>query len=243
MKRLLKSERVRIIGSLLLAILLVTLVLFGFGVRVGSFGIGLVGSVHIPSDVPLEVVVDGRLARPTYTDGVVVVSSITPVEHEIILAPEDDSAWPWARTIAMTSGKALELNPLFVPKEPKITILTTKDQLYYTLPTFVAKNLSTIKSDTGAISISGGSIVRTSDAGVVTLFAKGAASVRAIVPYQGRTDTIIIAAGDGVYVLDISGETPQNFAPLYRGVMPRIASGEDRTIYILDGAYRMVLTY
>lgn len=243
MKRILKSKRVKIVGGIVLAIVALTIVLFFVGVRVGSFGIGIVGSVTVQSDTPLTTVVNNRLVQSRFNDGVVTISNLTPTTHEVILAPEDGSAWPWARTIAIESGSRITLDPVFIPKEPATKVLTTKDALYYKIPTLVAQNKSRITNETGVINISSGSVVRTSGDTNETLFSGTLSAVRGIVPFAGRTDTIIIAVGDGVYALDISGGTPQNFTPLYRGVTPRIAAGEGRMVYILDGIYRIAVTY
>lgn len=243
MKRILKSKRAKIVGSIVLVVAALTIVLFFVGVRVGTFGIGVVGSVTIASDTPLTTVVNNRLVKSRFSDGVVTISNLVPTAHEIILAPEDGSAWPWARTLTIQSGSKTVLDPVFIPKEPVTRVLTTKDALYYKIPTLVVQNTSRITNETGVISVSDGSVVRTSGDTSETLFSGTLSAVRGIAPFADRTDTIIIAVGDGVYVLDISGNAPQNFTPLYRGVAPRIASGEGRTVYILDGAYRIAVTY
>jgi len=243
MKRILKSKKVKVVGSAVFVVLALTIILFFVGVRVGSFGIGVVGSVTIESETPLATVVDNRLVRSRYADGVVTISNLTPETHEIILAPEDGSAWPWGRTLTIQSGSKTILDPVFVPKEPVTTVVTTKDPLYYKIPTLVAQNTSRIEGDSGIVHIDNGSVVRTSGDTTTTLFSGALSNVRGIVPFKNRTDTIFIAVADGVYALDISGQMPQNFTPLYRGVSPRIASGDDRTIYVLDGTYRISITY
>lgn len=243
MKRILKSKRAKIVGSAILIVVALTIVLFFVGVRVGSYGIGVVGSVTVESGAPLTTVVNNRLVQSRFSEGVVTISNLTPETHEIILAPEDGSAWPWARTLTIESGAKVVLDPVFVPKEPVTKVLTTKDPLYYRIPTLVAQNPSRITNDSGVISISSGSVVQISNDVSETLFSGALSKVRSIVPFSGRTDTIIIAVGDGVYVLDVSGNTPQNFTPLYRGVSPRVASGEGRTVYVLDGIYRIAITY
>ena len=71
---------------------------------------------------------------------------------------------------------------------------------------------------------------------MITLLANVVEPPRALAFAPGRDDVVLIAAGIGIYALEITATQERNFQPVYSGTAPTLVPNDAASIYVGDGS-------
>jgi hypothetical protein len=69
------------------------------------------------------------------------------------------------------------------------------------------------------------------------------APLRAVLPYPGRQDALIVSYGNTLAVIELSPLKPQFFAPLIQGIQPAAASFDATHIVVRDGGKTFTIAF
>ena len=61
-------------------------------------------------------------------------------------------------------------------------------------------------------------------------------TIRSVLPYPKRTDTLLVAFGKNIYALEIDPLNPRTFIPVLSGTSPSFARLKDDSIVVSDGS-------
>lgn len=229
-----------IISGLIILIVLITLIGYATGYRVGGFGIGKVGIVTMT--IPFSgtsIFVDTDTQIVTTTDNEPENISLSPGTHQIIVSRKGD--FPWEKNITMQSGGTIALAPIFVAQNSSGEIITNSDPEYYKIKNAVQSDVlpsegypiaSFDKSVT--LWVDSNSIV-TDIASSTDIVVQPETAIKNVAFYKNRNDAVIYSAGDSINVIETSTDGTQNFFPLYKGTDPHFIANDANSIYVLDG--------
>ncbi len=177
-----------------------------------------------------QVLIDSTLRGEVKEDSTLVIKKIARGEHTLIATKSGH--WPWLRTLEVTAGQKVQVTPLLIPQElagkvvdsaPDTTPLPSR-----TAP--ITQQQIIIWADGNAIYSQLGAQQKP-----VAVFTSEY-PVRSLALYPGRTDTLLVAAGDLIFALDIEAGDTRNFLPMYKSTAPEFAIDAERgTIFIKDG--------
>lgn len=170
----------------------------------------------------------------------ITIGSIAPGAQDIIVS--HPQGWPWIERVLFETETTYTITPLIIPREPNAITITgnmpgreaAESAFARTaLPTGVAPLLS--HDGTALVWTDGTSIYARVAGEPITTFA-GKEPVRALAWFPNRNDSLIVATGAQVFVIDVDSKTPQNFLPLYTGVAPTFGldGTGDLRIYIRE---------
>lgn len=174
---------------------------------------------------------------------------LVPGSHTIIVdAPGDE---PWEQIVTVASNRDTEISPILVPKEPMLRELSGAAaasviaagaalpsehaplrmgcaNVFVSLNRVVAAPASTTPGCAPPEFLCGENSCEP------TISYAPAADIRSVIPFPGRTDAVIVAAGAWVYAVALDPRSPQFFAPVFQGPAPALAAGPDSSFYITD---------
>lgn len=175
---------------------------------------------------------------------------LTPGQHTVIV--DADGFQPWDELFSVESATTTMLRPILVPVEVKAVELVGAAKTEAArvikasaLPT-KAKPLVTA-GGCAAVYASAGKVVAEAtttpgasceapaflcEEGVCapTIVHAPAEALRSVLPYPGRDDALVIAAGGLIYVVELDPREPQFFAPLFKGAYAAAASWSPSSI-------------
>lgn len=184
---------------------------------------------------------------------------LAPGTHTVIV--DYGTSYPWNELVTITSDKTTTVTPLFVNSDTKAAQVeeariaeATRALATRALPTKAAP----LTLDNGCLRfyVSGTRIL--GEAGtegcvvpeylacteeakaefgacLPTVIFESGDTLESVLPYPGRTDALILASGNLVYVLEIDPRDPRFFAPLIKGPNVRAAAWSETSI-ITTGA-------
>lgn len=177
---------------------------------------------------------------------------LLPGTHSILLG--FDSLYPWTELVTVPSGAEVSITPILIEQSAKETTLHDEERILaesaidgVTLPTRDAPLL-----------VHGGCVGIYVEAG--DLFAKPVAdsscepipflcyeegcatsvlppeneAVRAVIPFPGREDAVIVALGQSIYAVEIDSRAPQFVAPILREHLPEIAPWKENSFVVRE---------
>lgn len=236
-------------GAISLAVLCYGL-LSQFGFVVSGFSIVRGATISITNSLPnSSIYVDKRRISSIHKSGVAKIDGLTPKKHSIIVSRAD--VWPWIITTTPSKGERITFHPTQVTRTPKVVELNkekdaeriqTASHLInnYREPT---RSTPLIKNDK-KIWVEGVTIYEQyKDTQKKVFTAK--TPIRSINWYNDTDTAIIISAQDTVAVIDIQGDSVENFFPLYKGTSPKATPSPDtkRLLFIQDGDKFFTLSY
>ena len=177
----------------------------------------------------------------------VTVSGIAPQESDVIIALND--AWPWIDRIVFETNTSYTRTPLLLAREPDALPITQNMPGHEaasaafartTLPTAVAPLFST--DQRAFVWADNATVYARINGEAITTFT-GKEPIRALAWFPNRFDTLIVAAGSQIFVVDIDPKNPQNFFPIYSGLAPTFGldGTGDLRIYVRDGATLLLM--
>lgn len=175
-----------------------------------------------------HILLDSKLAGEVNSNGSLIVKRIKPGQHTLIATK--NAHWPWVKGLETQAGESINLIPLFIPQE---IIGKIVEDAPATL-NFANTRIQGLASNIWA---SGAAIYIQDDAATqpVAVFTADY-PVRALALYPSRTDTLLVAAGDLIFALDIAQTEQRNFLPVYKSAQPTFAiDKESGTIFVKDG--------
>jgi len=175
------------------------------------------------------VLIDSKLSGQILKDNSLKIKSIKPGKHTLIVT--SNGYWPWVKEIHTKPGESIQITPLFISKEFIGKIVENED-----IPANLDFTNAKVETDLYNIWADGATILMRESTSTkpVAVFTADY-PVRAIALYPNRTDTLIIAAGDLIFSLDIDKADPRNFLPIYKSTHPTFAiSEENGTIFVQD---------
>jgi hypothetical protein len=220
-------------------------------VRVGTLEIG-----GLPRDATVYV---DYGQRGTSSTGVMRIP-LVPGNHTIIVS--ENGANPWETIASVATNQTTTVNPILIPVKPGIAPLSADDAKAASAAFAAARVPSAMNPlDIGCslITVDSNRIIAsaaTSTPNCTTpayLCAAGScaptivyspiAAVRAVAAYPGRTDAILVVAGDTLYALGLDPRTPQAFAPLLSapGVMMAALPNGSVVVRNASGTYGLSL--
>jgi hypothetical protein len=236
-----------ILGILLLAVLLAFVTQ---AIRTGSFESFRSGTVTV-TDLPEGAVVYVDNDRSKRSGGGDITLSLSSGNHLLVVDAEGFE--PWSQLVSIEKGSAVTVRPILIGETRSARQLSTEDQ-------GAARSLAFANQETGAalratlgcveVRASGRDIIAsaTSTDSCVspsylcedgtcepTLITNVKNPIRAVVPFPGRDDAVIVAHGDSVIVLELDPREPQFAALLYQGTAPLIAPWSDTEVALVDG--------
>ncbi len=179
--------------------------------------------------------------------------SLVPGNHTILASAK--TYWPWKHFIVVPENKSITVRAFLIPQVPKGIILTSikKDNAEKKIDATVLPNnthpLNFINKCI-SLTVSRNQIIATpieksssctppsylciDNTCKPTVVFSSAQKISGVIPYPGRNDAIIISIGKNIYALSIDPRSPRTFAPLLKGIAPKIASGENETLLVRD---------
>jgi hypothetical protein len=248
---------------LLVALVLILILVgaYGLGYRVGP-GLTLmkIGTVVL-TDLPIGASVYVNQAfHKTATESLMRVS-LLPGAQNFLIGTED--YYPWNELVTVPSGSDIAVKPIFIAKSAKETMLHDLDrergELLLSQMELPTKE-SPLKVAGGcvAISMQGSQLIAeaTTTEGCtpppymcsdgtcepVLLFTPHEA-LRAVIPFPGRDDTVIITLGKTIYALEVDPREPRFFAPILREHLPNIAPWSENAIVIEEAGAVFTVTF
>lgn len=159
---------------------------------------------------------------------------LAPGSHRVIVSASEDQ--PWVEIFTIDAGQDLTVHPIFVPKVNTPTPVSREVraralQLFnsYQLPSTDAP--LSMKSGCAQVYVDLGRIVAVGTTTAIcsappylcqsgvcnpTIVFSPTEPIASVVPYPGRDDVLIVAAGSRVFVIELDPRTPQFFSPLIR---------------------------
>ncbi len=191
-----------------------------FIVRGGSLNIqGAPAGTHI--------LLDSKLKGEVRENGNLNIKRVKSGKHTLIATK--NAYWPWVKEFQILQGETLNITPLIIPKEASATIVESVPEHLNFYTTSVENDSINIWSDGQAI------YVRESSSTEPIVIFSADYIVRALALYPNRSDTLLVAAGDMVFALDIDQQLPRNFLPIYTSTAPTFAIDErNGNIFIKD---------
>lgn len=248
---------------LILVVLLITVVALGYfaGYRVDQVGITRVGTISV-TGLPEKAVVYIDASRRVRASGGTAELSLTPGSHSIIVDSEGNN--PWNEIVTVETAGHTTVSPILVPTSIKKALVIGADQekaitlaRSVTLPT--KQKPLTLASGCASLYASGGRVIAeatTSPACAAipaylscapksaenpsggcapTLIFTPSAALRAIIPFPGRQDALIVWAGNLVYAVEIDPREPQFFAPIFKGSVTGLAPWSTSSVVVTNG--------
>ncbi len=233
---------------------------YAFGIRFTSQGFVRAGSL-VMTNLPEGTSVYTDQSKLRIARGGKVEIDLVPGGHTVIIdAPGQQ---PWNDLFTVTAGEVTTLNPLFVPKEPKLRTLTGEERaaaasaiLAYALPTkfaplqmaggcalvYVAANRIVADATTTPNCVAPEYLLcpveeggaRTEACPSSTVVFPPNEYIESVSPFPGRDDVLIVSAGSQAYVVELDPRAPQYFAPLVKGARVRSAPWSDTSIVYSD---------
>lgn len=242
--------------KLLLAIALIFIVMvigYVMGYRPGpGFTLVREGTVVL-TNVPVGAVVYADESKRAVGKGTDVRVALVPGNHLLIVDSAGNN--PWSDLIDVPSRVDTKVTPVLVPLKVTRVAVAEADLAKANaalaasvLPTaqapllldggcagvVVSQNriVASVASTTGCTPppylCVGGTCATT------VIFAP-VAPLRSVLAYPGREDTLIVAYGDTIAVIELNPLRPQFFAPLLRGTAPKAALWDEAHILVRDG--------
>ncbi len=175
-----------------------------------------------------QVLIDSTLRGKVKEDGTLTIKKIARGEHTLIATK--GGYWPWLRTLEVKSGEKIRIAPLLIPQEVIAKVVDSAPALLNFSNTRVQAESMNIWAEGAGIYMQATS---TSAEPIAVFTAEY--PVRTLAIYPDRTDTLIVAAGDLIFALDIDSGDTRNFLPMYKGTAPEFAIDAERgTIFIKD---------
>jgi len=247
----------------LLVVLLVILLGIGYllGYRPGPGLTFVRAGTLVLSNVPAGAVVYADETKRASSSGGDVRIALVPGNHSIIVDSAGNN--PWSDLVNITARIDTNITPVFVPLKYTRLTLEPEDSTKagaalaaYTLPAqqqalsmengcanvYVSQNrvVASVASTTGCVPPAylcvGGTCATT------VIFAP-VAQLRSVLPYPGRQDTLIVAYGDTLAVLELNPLKPQFFAPLVRGLAPVAAPWDANHIVVRDDMRTFLIAF
>ncbi|MDB5265893.1 MAG: hypothetical protein JWM39_606 [Parcubacteria group bacterium] len=248
---------------LLLIVLLFVLLVIGYalGYRPGpSFTVVRAGNLTL-SGIPAGGVVYADQTKRATSVGKDVRIDLEPGSHNIIVDVPGDN--PWNDVISISPRMDTKASPILVPLKGEAVFVTAAqadaantDITSYVPPSetkplvmengnanvYVLNNriVASPATTTGAVPPSylciGGTCATT------VVFAP-TAPLRAVLPYPGRQDALIVSYGSVLAVIEIDPLKPQFFAPLYTGLQPAAATFDAKHIVVRDAGKTFTIAF
>lgn len=223
--------RVRSVGSVVAG----TIIAFGLLLFASNFVIDgkfiIRGGTVVVEDAPTgtQILVDSKLRGEVNKDGNMTIKRVARGKR--ILIATRGGHWPWVRNIDVQAGETAYITPLLIPQEAAAKIVESAPDAT-PLP---GRTTPIILQET-ALWADGNAIY--SQLGVqqkpVAVFTADY-PVRSLALYPNRTDTLLVAAGDMIFALDIEEGEARNFLPVYKSKQPSFAIDEESgTIFVKD---------
>ncbi|HEC94066.1 MAG TPA: hypothetical protein ENI56_01685 [Candidatus Kaiserbacteria bacterium] len=179
--------------------------------------------------------------------------SLIPGNHMLLASAK--GYWPWKYMVTVPESKSITVRAFLIPRVPKGKILNGNERLLakkkiasVVLPT-PAQPL-TFTNECMSLATSGNQVIATplppsssctpppylcsKNTCSPTIIFSSAKKITGLIPYPGRDDAILIEIGNTIYALSIDPRAPRTFAPLLKGISPRMAQGKDNTLFVQD---------
>ncbi len=240
------------VSIILFSIVLVT-ILYGTGYRIGSFGIGKIGTVK--ALIPLintNIFVDESEKITTTKDSELVHISLAPTTHQFIISRP--GYFPWEKKVTVPSGGTVTLDPIFITQNTTGEIITMKDPQYLKIKQAIEKNMLPTKTSpiisydkTTSLWIEDNTILVKVNGEIHTVTTPPEL-VKALDFYTNRSDAVVFSSADSVFVVETNAldtldtvalENIQNIFPLFKGTDPYFVASTSHSIYVLDGTTLM----
>lgn len=224
----------------LAAVLIVLLILLGhaLGYRLAPGGLVLSGTLQVEG-IPEDARVYLDESRLAAVEGGVARATLRPGAHSVIV--DIDGMQPWNELVELSSGVVSSLSPIQVPKDLVRTRVAPESVVSaraLVRATKVPTEAAPLSLACVNVWVSGSRILASTLEGCeapaylaceesakvegscpATLIFAPSAPVRSVVPFPGRTDALVVAAGSLSYVVELDPREPQFFAPLIKAMV------------------------
>ncbi|HQU08073.1 MAG: hypothetical protein B7X04_03610 [Parcubacteria group bacterium 21-54-25] len=242
-------------GVIITSVALVVLLGVGYmmGYRLGP-GITLVKTHTLTiTDLPVNATVFTDYTSRGTTATSTMTANLIPGTHTLLASAT--GYWPWSTIVTVPDNKNVVANAFLVPKITNGTLLSGSAAqaartlvAHQTLPTaahpllmadgcalvsvtdinqIVAVPTTTPSCTPPPYLCIGGTCA-------TTVILSPVAQPTAVVPYPGRQDALLIGIDKTIYALSLDPRSPRTFAPILRGIAPRIAVQPDGTVVVVD---------
>jgi hypothetical protein len=237
-------------------ILFVTILLligaFLLGYRVGPglsiVQIGTVTLTELPAGTTIYV---NEVLAETPRESEAVLKLI-PGTHSVLLGW--DEYYPWTELVEVPSGGQISLKPILIKKSAEEETLHDADRVEaeraideLPLPT---KEAPLVRyAGCVGIYVENGDLIASpldpscapvpflcfeGECGPTFVLPGGNEAVRAVIPFPGREDALIIALGQSIYAVEVDSRAPQFVAPILREHLPEIAPWNETSFVVRD---------
>ncbi len=230
-------------------VFLLLLLAYRVGYRFGTFGVGKLGTIEITLPlIQTDVFVDASAKLTTSKDAQTLDIPATPTNHQVIVSHL--GYFPWTKKFSVSSGGKVVLAPIFVTQNATGVIITSRDSQYYILSKQISdsplptKDSPLVSSDKQKEIWVDANVIFIKDIGNTNNANPDTHQIIAPEPvvknlsfYKDRSDAVLFAAGDSVYVVETDTDAAhvQNIFPIFKGTDPHFIETDPNFIYVLDG--------
>ncbi|KND51119.1 MAG: hypothetical protein AB198_01720 [Parcubacteria bacterium C7867-003] len=228
-------------------VLVIVLILSGFifGYRiVNGFKIAKVGQLTLEIPLPDTLIfIDESKKILTTKENEIVKVSLSPKKHSVIVST--DNHYPWKKDFVVESNGVVKLSPIFVSQNPSGSIVTKNDPEYYKIVSAINKNTPPTnrnpkksKDESAELWLEDNTVmVKIGDK--IFDVVKPLEDIKNLEFYKDGNEAVVFSAGNGVYVIEIDKNGPQNFMPIYKGQNPIFTKDNPNYVYIIDSGILM----
>lgn len=212
---------------------------FALGYRLDRGGLTKAGTLLVAAPAGSRVYLDET--RLLYGKDTGVSARLTPGAHTVIV--DTDGMQPWHELVELSSGEITSLSPVEVPKEVVRETLAAERAAEgraairaaklptQAAPLVIDECISVWVSGSRILANASSScaapaylectdVLRQADGSCpATLVFAPNAPIRSVIPYPGRSDALVVAAGTLSYVIELDPRKPQFFAPLLKSAV------------------------
>jgi hypothetical protein len=255
MNSLVKTLKSHWLVWLVLALLIALAGGYIAGYRLDQAGFTRVGTL-IVTGLPEKSTVYVDAARRISPVGGKAEIALTPGTHSVIVDSANNQ--PWNEIVTITQATNTTLAPIFVPTkiERKVIVGADRDNgLALARSTFMPTYTAPLMLENGCVRVyvEGAHIVAeaatttpscasspylctpgTNQCAPTIVFSPRGA-IHAVLPFPGRQDALVVAAGSLVYAIETDPREPQYFAPLFKGAVTGAALWSPTSVIITNG--------
>ncbi len=203
-----------------------------------------------------EVYIDGRRREPdSVVNGHLSFPHLSPGSHTVLLGGH--RYFPWIKTVELEADQTRHLRPFLIPREPRVKPIEPasprareiREALRFSPP---PGPFNRVVSPNGELEVwFENEVIKArwleetakrpsffcqpdgpcQDTITVT---PTKTPIRDLAFYGDRLDVVLLAAEEGIYVLEITADDIQNFQPVYLGESPRFLKTGTNSLTVLD---------
>jgi len=243
-----KNTYILIVSTLFAVSILIFGILVTLGYSLPDIFLNRGPAIEIVNARPQSVVfVDNMKVDTVKSDGTLLLNGIRSGDHSLLIG--STSVWPWNTTFTAKRGKRIQIAPLQVLRNQKQVPIISSNKLQKTVKEEIEKNreptrINPLRKNGTLVWVIGTSIHMRDKNNVERTVLSSKTPIRSIIWYRNRSDALLIATKNTVFVLGLHNRINPNYYPIYSGITPIAVSDPSKNdkVFIEDkGKYFSII--